>query len=322
MIQIESYKTFDKTEWQKIIEELNGNALHLPEIWIVGNSPDHLVYLLFKRGQSIVGACVGLNLEKRYLRIIRGSQVLNLPTVPAFQDDNGSIKRESYQSLLHFGENAGYRTIEIEPRWGDNFSDMPAFKDFIDKSLIEFTIDLKKDIDTISKEMHKKHRKNIRRAQESNLRIEHENSLEGFLRLRKMQQASSERASEKGNKYDIQDEDLYIELFEKVYKNGVGEIIFAKKGDECMAGLAYLSFGKKAITVRSGATEKGYETSAMYLLQYELIRYLKEKDFYELNIGGVPYDATNPSHPQHGLYNFKKDFGGASNLRTGIKIQL
>lgn len=323
MIQIESYKNFDIAEWREIISGLNGNAFHLPEILLVGNNPENLVYLIFRKGEDIIAACVGLNLGRNYLKIIRGPQVLNLPTVPAFLDKEGVSKKESYNSLLSFAKEAGYKTIELSPRWGEDFRDIPELSGYVDRSLlIEFTIDLKKDMDTLYKEMHKKHRKNIRKASGDNLIIEHENSLEGFLMLRKMQEASSERASERGNYYNIQEEKFYRESYEKIYRNGLGNIIFAKKDGECIAGLAYLAFGRKAITVRSGATEQGYETSAMYLLQYELIRYLKEREFSELNIGGVPHDAINPSHPQHGLYNFKKEFGGTPHIRTGIKIQL
>ncbi|MHB9020136.1 MAG: peptidoglycan bridge formation glycyltransferase FemA/FemB family protein, partial [Minisyncoccota bacterium] len=73
---------------------------------------------------------------------------------------------------------------------------------------------------------------------------------------------------------------------------------------------------------RSGATREGYESSAMYLLQYELIRRLKEEGVKQLNIGGVPEGATDPSHPNHGLYNFKRYFGGVPFRRTSLKIEL
>ena len=196
------------------------------------------------------------------------------------------------------------------------------FNDFIDRALIEFIVDLEKDVDDIFKSMHKKHKKNVRKALECGLKIEYDESLDAFLELRKMQQVSSEKASEKGNRYGIQDEKFYIKTYKKVYQNGIGKVLFAKKEGEYIAALAYLAFGKKAVTVRSGSTTKGYETSAMYLLQYELIKLLKAQGFGELNIGGVPAKAADPAHPQHGLYNYKRYYGGAPCLRTGIRIKI
>ena len=41
-----------------------------------------------------------------------------------------------------------------------------------------------------------------------------------------------------------------------------------------------------------------------------------------LNIGGVPEAAVNEDHPQHGLYEFKKGFGGDAYLRHSVSMKV
>lgn len=322
MVYVEAHNTFDFTEWRNLILKLNGNAFHLPEILLIDSDPDSLVFLVFREGSNVIAASVGVSLKQSFLKLLTKSKTLHLPTLPASLSDGDAKQKEIYDSLLRHAQESGYKALEIEPRWGDDFRDIPVFNDFIDSSLIEFTVDLEKHVDDIFKSMHKKHKKNIRKALECGLKIEHDESLDAFLELRKMQQASSERASEKDNRYSIQDKKFYIEAYKKVYQTGIGKVLFAKKGGERIAALAYLAFGKKAVTVRSGSTAKGYETSAMYLLQYELIKLLKAQGFCELNIGGVPAKSADPAHPQHGLYNYKRYYGGTPCLRTGIRIKI
>jgi lipid II:glycine glycyltransferase (peptidoglycan interpeptide bridge formation enzyme) len=76
------------------------------------------------------------------------------------------------------------------------------------------------------------------------------------------------------------------------------------------------------MTVRSGSTPEGYETRAMYLLQAAVIDRARERGFPELNLGGVPEAAAAEGHPEHGLYDFKKGFGAAPCLRTGLTVDL
>jgi hypothetical protein len=319
---IELHRQFDPVEWKDIVLRLNGNPFHLPDILLLDASAEDLTYLVFKTDGCITGACVGRTVKKSFAKVLNLSQGLSLPTAPAFMNGVNVQKSDLYNSLIQFLKNAGYRRLEIDSRWGDDFRALKGIEGVRGGALIEFTINLERDIDGIYSAMHKKHRKNIKRAQENRLEIIQNNSLEGLLELRRLQQLSSERASERGNEYVVQDEKAYRKIYEGIYRSGLGNVLFAKKNNEYIAGLAYLAFGKKAVTVRSGSTEKGYDLFAMYLLKSELIKSLRERGFKELNIGGVPEEASESSHPQHGLYNFKRYYGGEAYLRTGIKIEI
>jgi lipid II:glycine glycyltransferase (peptidoglycan interpeptide bridge formation enzyme) len=319
---IELYRQFDPVDWKDIVLRLNGNPFHLPDILLLDGSAENLTYLVFKRGGCITGACVGRIVKKSFAKVLALSHGLFLPTVPAFMMDGNIEKNDFYNSLIQFLREYGYKWLEIDSRWGDDFRTLRGIEGVTGGRLIEFTINLERNIDVIYGAMHKKHRKNIKRARENGIEIIQDSSLEGLLELRRLQQLSSERASERGNEYSVQDEKAYRRIYEGIYRSGLGNVFFAKKDNEYIAGLAYLAFGKKAVTVRSGSTRKGYDLFAMYLLKSELIRSLKDRGFQELNIGGVPEEAIESSHPQHGLYDYKRYYGGEEYLRTGIRIEI
>lgn len=322
MIRVEEYRQFGQSEWRELVIRLGGNVFHLPEVWLVGNDPTSVGYLVVKMGGETVAACVYVSQEKRFLKLFKSSMALYLPTPLAISKENGAKENDIYDALLRFAAKSGYEMLRIGLRWGVDFLGNPQLGRFVDQHLIEFTIDLRNDIDDITRSCHKKHRKNIRKAGQSQISIITDNTLDGFFELKRLQEASSIKSCARGNVYQLPNDEFYIESHKNIYQNGLGSVMFAKKDEMPVAGLAYLFFGDKAVTVRSGATKEGYSASAPYLLQFRLLQQLKEDGYTALNIGGVPKDAVESSHPQHGLYQFKKGFGAIANLRTALTIPL
>lgn len=315
-------ESYDPARWRELIKDLNGSPFHLPEVWAVSFGQDPLRYLVWEEGGAPMAASVGIVEKKRVLRFLPGSAVLHLPTAPCLREGSGVLRHELYAAMQRSCAKNGVKGIVVDSRWGEEpelavHLGVPA-----EYPLVEFLVNLTQGEEALLQAMHKKHRKNLRLAQESGLDVMEDATLEAFLSVRDMQQSSAERSAEKGNKYGIQDERFYQESFEGIYRNGPGRVLFARKDGVTAAALAYLEFGRKAITVRSGSTSVGYETSAMYLLQFELFRGLALRGFSELNIGGVPAEAAEPSHPQHGLYNYKRYYGGAPRACAGFTLNV
>lgn len=318
MITVEVFNKFEKDGWRELLLSLNGTPIQLPEILQTGARPEDILYLVFKKDGATVAASTALRTQKKLLRVFSGAREIYLPMFPAALAglDEGDICR----ALISFAKAEGYAKLEVDPRWGKDFSAVDGMSGYRGHALAEFVLDLRLDLETLLKGMHKKHRKNVREAGEHNLEIVEDRSLEGFLKLREMQQTSSERSADRGNSYAIQGEEHFRAYFDAVYKDGPGSVLFAMENGLPVAALAYLAFGRRAITVRSGSNQRGYETSAMYLLQFELVRRLKETGYEELNIGAVPAEARAPEHPQHGLYTYKRYYGGEERISSGIII--
>ena len=319
-VEAEPRRSVDREEWKQLVEQCGGNPMHLPEVHFTDHDPRDLLHLVFRRRDSALACATAFTVRRRVVGLTWGPRFLELPTVPAIRDDTD--RAQVYSALLEYAAHAGYSRLILHPRWGDCFEGNDLFRDHLTRAIVEFVLDLRPGLGEILKRMHKVHRKNIRRAEAGGLTVEPDSTLAGLMRLREMQLVSAERAAEKGHGFGVSGGTFFRRAFAQVYSTGIGRILFAKRGQDYMAGLAYLVGGRRGLTVRSGSTADGYETRAMYLLHYELIKRSLDEGLLELNLGGVPRGAQESEHPQAGLYEFKKGFGGTPEVRTGVDMRI
>lgn len=307
-------------DWLRLVDDLSGGPLHLPQVHLVDHPADSLRHFVFRDGDREVACGPGFALSSGRRWLGSRQRTLHLPTPPAARD--AAMRKAACLSLLDHCREVGYQRLSIGHGWGESFADLEPFSDHITGDAFDFVIDLGRDPETLLSAMHKTHRKNIRRAGRSDLTVGTDGSLEGLLELRRLQLASANRAETQGRGFSIRSPDYFREVHEKVYRPGIGRVFFAHRGEECVAALAYLGTGRSGITVRSGCTARGYEHYAMYLLQHAVIEDARSRGFTRLNIGGVPRAAESRDHPQHGLYEFKKGFGGERHLRHSVEMSV
>ena len=215
-----------------------------------------------------------------------------------------------------------YPQFDLIASLGVSFADVPSLAGYLTNRTLEFVVDLRPEPEAILAAMDRVHRKNIRRAERTGLEIEQDPSLDSLLTLRSMQELAAERSRQKGGGFRIRTREYFEKLYTHVFSPGIGELWVARKDGDVVAALAYLGAAGRAMTVRSGSSALGYEIRAMYLLQDAVIRRARERGFEELNLGGIPEAAAEADHPEHGLYDFKKGFGGKARLRTGLAVDL
>lgn len=86
-------------------------------------------------------------------------------------------------------------------------------------------------------------------------------------------------------------------------------LLLATKGREILSGMILGLYGNMAYYLFAGSSETGREYMPAYMLQWEAIKMAKSSDCTTYDLFGIPPN-NDPSHPQHGLYTFKKGFGG------------
>jgi len=308
--------------WRDLVERCGGHPLHLPQVHLGDRSEKGLRYLVFHRGQDEV-ACAPAFVSTPSLHRLRGRpRLLTLPTSPALAASAAAERQEIYGRLIEGCRAMGCRRLAVEHAWGDDLTDVPPLAASITIRVVEFVLDLQPPLDDLLAGMHKAHRKNIRRAEKLGLQVRAETSLTALEELRRLQQVSAGRSAERGSGFAVRDAAYYRRVHERVYGAGIGEVLLAYSGEACVGALAYLQAAGKGITVRSGCTSAGYESYAMYLLHHALLGRAKALGLRRLNLGGVPAEAEGESHPQHGLYEFKRGFGGIAQLRTAVEADL
>ncbi len=91
---------------------------------------------------------------------------------------------------------------------------------------------------------------------------------------------------------------------------GVGQMFQAKFEGKVLAGAYVTYIGEKALYKDGGSIREHQEVQAPYALQFEIMKWLREKGVKEYDLHGVPpkHQIDNPNHPLAGLARFKTGF--------------
>lgn len=321
MIRVREHETGDAEDWEQLVTGCGGNALHLPPVHEMQYSRDQIHRWVVESDGQVVACALGCATDAKRLKGLLGKQRhLVLPTAPAVREEAlvGTVR----DALFRHARQSGFDRLQVQPlysRWIVADEDLAAYRT---TDVTEFVVDLRGGEDETLAAMHKNHRKSVRRAIRDGVEITEDRSVESLLRLRDLQLSSADRAEEKSEGFGVPDESFFRRLHERVYARGLGSVLWARHDGQTVAALAWLEGGDRAQTVRSGSLPEGYRNRAMYLLYWELMTRLMATGVVELNAGGVPSDAADRDHAQHGLYEFKNGFGGEPARRYGLDIPL
>jgi hypothetical protein len=311
----------DDGAWAELAGACGGNPLHLEAVTAADYPGSAALRLVFRGAERSVGCALAYATPRRRWRWLPAGRDLELPTFPAVTA-GGEGRRAAVDALVAFARGNGYRTLVVRPRFGDSLEDLPHLGPYATTGTLEFVVDLRKDWDAVRAAMHRFHRKNVRRAERESLEVASDPSVAGLLALRDLQMGSARRSAERGGGFHVRETAYFEKVHALVYAGGLGDVVFAKSEGRVLAGLAWVAGARKGITVRSGSTAEGYDRGAMYLLQDAVLREAHRRGLEELNLGGVPEGAREPGHVQHGLYDFKRGFGGAERVRRGFALPL
>jgi lipid II:glycine glycyltransferase (peptidoglycan interpeptide bridge formation enzyme) len=90
---------------------------------------------------------------------------------------------------------------------------------------------------------------------------------------------------------------------------GQGQLFFASLDGEVLAGVFATYMGRKAWYKDGGSTKEHAAVMAPHLLQWAVMRWLKERGVTAYDLVAVPPAAElTPEHPLYGLYRFKSGF--------------
>jgi lipid II:glycine glycyltransferase (peptidoglycan interpeptide bridge formation enzyme) len=103
----------------------------------------------------------------------------------------------------------------------------------------------------------------------------------------------------------------YFETFWKLHAaEGRGQLFFAYLDDTVLAGAFVTYLGKKGLYKDGASTREHREVQAPYLLQWQIMRWLKERGVESYDLHGVPPAdrLDDPTHKLQPLVQFKSGF--------------
>jgi lipid II:glycine glycyltransferase (peptidoglycan interpeptide bridge formation enzyme) len=171
-------------------------------------------------------------------------------------------------------------------------------------------VDLRGSEDAILARMKPKCRYNIRLAAKKGVTVEPWSDIAAFHR---MVETTGRRDS-----FAVHSEAYYRRAFEVFRDAGICELLVARFEGRRLAAIMVFARGKRAWYVYGGSTDLERERMPNYLLQWEAMRWAKNRRCEEYDLWGVPDEdeqtleaAFEKRHDGlWGVYRFKRGFGG------------
>jgi lipid II:glycine glycyltransferase (peptidoglycan interpeptide bridge formation enzyme) len=166
-------------------------------------------------------------------------------------------------------------------------------------------IDLSPDLETIMKNLNQKGRHAIHRAERDGVTVGYVDSTEENCKI--MYDLLAETAA---GAFAIRGFDYYRTFWQRFEAAGLGRLFFAYFDGKVVAGAYAIAFGKKGAYKDGASIRKRTVYGASHLLQWHIIKWMKEKEVTVYDLCGAPPSdqINNPDHPHYGIGRFKTSF--------------
>lgn len=161
---------------------------------------------------------------------------------------------------------------------------------------------LDKPLDDLLAAMHQKWRYNIRLAERKGVTIRNANRDD----LRPWYAVLLETATR--DRFLVRSYSYFEQLWDYLVERGYARLFLAEYEGKIIAGTLAFLFGDKCWYIYGASSNEHRNVMPNYLLQWEMIKWAKEKGCALYDFRGVSGDL-NPDNPLYGLYRFKQGFG-------------
>lgn len=175
-------------------------------------------------------------------------------------------------------------------------------------------VDISGESDEVMRRFSTRARRWIRRAERDGVVIERVPASEENCRI--MYGLLSGTADAR---FGIRDLDYYRDCWPRYEASGKGQLFFARFAGEVVAGVFAMRLGDMAFYKDGGSVRKSATSSAQnglgahgvgHAIQWEAMTWARENGCTRYDLGAVPSIARidDPTHPYHGLGEFKRSF--------------
>jgi CelD/BcsL family acetyltransferase involved in cellulose biosynthesis len=208
---------------------------------------------------------------------------------PLAQDQNALAKLT--RELVTLSQDK--RTPPIEVRW-----ELPALPEISSRStFVQHTLDLNRSFEKITQSFHRTQRQNIRTAEKNCIRIERGQDLHALNRFYRLHCLTRRRQG-----VPVQPRRFFDLLQSQVIEKGLGFILLAYAGDQCLAAGLFLHWGETLTYKYAASSESGQELRPNHLLTATAIQWGCENGYKIFDFGRT--EVAN-----EGLRTFKNRWG-------------
>lgn len=269
--------------------------------------------LVVEEDDRVVAA---VSLLKRRLPFIRKS-IFYAPRGPVVDFGNPPLVRFLFQAIKEIARKEGAILLKIDPaipseeaqviellrELGFRLASQGTGFEGVQPRYV-FRLSLIPSLEEIKRNFHPKTRYNLGLAQRKGVEVKTDCTLDDLQVFYGLLQETALRDG-----FLIRSYDYFLTLWEELVERGYAKLFLAYYQGEPIAGTLAFIFGDKAWYLYGASSNRHRNVMPNYLLQWTMICWAKEQGCTLYDFRGVPGDPS-PEHPLHGLYRFKKGFGG------------
>lgn len=274
-----------------------------------------LYFRMFRNGE-VIGLALGF-LTNQWMRwpgrhLFRGFQ---WQTHPVVVGNDPNLLDGFVRSILREVENIGVASIRLHSEDARMSPAASLEGGFTSSARLEYRVTLSHNPDEVLTRISSRKRTYLRSAiKASTLAVREIRTLDAIEKLIDFQGVSRERRRKRGEDYAVANQSAAQTIYEDYIKSGLGRMFLSYQDGTPLSGVLLHCWSGRAYYTMSGCSEQGFALNAPMITVWGAIESLCGDGYSELNMGGVGASAANPDDLAHGLYRFKRSFGGAETL--------
>jgi len=230
-------------------------------------------------------------------------------------DDEEAV-RAFFEGVREVARREGAHTVKIEPDVLEEQKDIKTLLGEIGFRKARYDLNLKTTLvvdlslseEELLARMKAKTRYNVRLAARKGVEVVEPEFEEGWATFYEWMKATSERKED----YVLRrSRDYLYGVMRSMHDAGQGHLFFAEHEGTPLAGMYVFTFGEKYWYMYGASSDEKRNLKPNYLLQWEVMRWAKERGLTHYDMVGVPKpEELNESSSLWNVYKFKEGFGG------------
>jgi hypothetical protein len=266
--------------------------------------------LVTDEGQT-VGAALGFRTRSANQLLAPLTSRLWFDALPAVQPVPGAADR-----FIELLQSHAMRAGDVELAFGSfgyrGGSEVLRARGYSLVERVEFELDLTPAEADLWMALEPKRRRNINKSRRAGVVVEELPPDEGLAQLNRVRGLTWDRLERKGVKLGGSDRAGGADAPERELLDcGAARLFGARLDGEWLTVTLFTQFGDQVYQALPGHSPKALELQAPTLLLWESIARFRADGVRWFNLGGCAASARQPDSPEHGVYNYKKAFGGA-----------
>jgi hypothetical protein len=287
---------FHTSAWARYIRRERANTLPIHFRWVG------------ERGET-VGVALGFRTRSPSRLVGPLTGRLWFDTLPAVRADAGGAAA-FLDAIEAYARAAG----DVELAFGSfayrGASDLLRARHYTVHERLEFELDMTPSLDDLFGAMEAKRRRNVSKSRRAGVVVEDIPAADGLIALQRLRAMTRNRLREKGVTVPPPDE-RHAPAEGVLVESGVGRLMGARLNEQWIAVTLFTCFADQVYQMLPAHAPKALEVQAPTLLLWESLARFKAEGKRWFNLGGCGATARDPGDPEHGVYNYKRAFGGA-----------